>query len=247
MKGFNMFRSGLSKLVKSLMLAAAVCFANGCQSKNSLTSAERDLNRQSLANFEKPTRWQADIDKFTSEDAQNPPPKGAVLFIGSSTVRLWDTKKYFPDIVSINRGFGGSHISDSIYYADRILIPYDPRVVVFYVGDNDITAGKSPEMVCADFKAFILKVKTALPQTRIVYISIKPSIARWKLWPKMKTANALIRDYCHKQSNVDFLDITALELGPDGTPRKDLFRDGLHLNDKGYELWTPLVRPYLGS
>ncbi|MFB3788446.1 MAG: SGNH/GDSL hydrolase family protein [bacterium] len=194
----------------------------------------------------KPTRWESTIQEFEKQDQTSPPPQGAVLFVGSSSIRMWKLDQYFPGLTAINRGFGGSFVEDSLYYADRIVLPYQPRVIVFYAGDNDINSGKSPEQVVNDYAAFVKKVHAALPQTRIIYIAIKPSIARWKLIDKMREANRLIQDFTRKDARLAFVDTDTPMIGPDGQPRKELFLDdGLHLNGEGYKLWTSLVKPLL--
>lgn len=191
-------------------------------------------------------RWQEDIQTFEAQDRTQPPPQNGILFVGSSSIVRWDLEKYFPDLPVINRGFGGSEISDSPYYADRIVMPYAPRTVVFYAGDNDIGNGKSAEQVAADFEAFSSKVLGALPGTRIVFIAIKPSLKRWDQVGEMRRANAIIRAATEENTRLDFVDVDSPMIGADGTPRPELFvDDGLHLSPAGYELWTSLVRPYL--
>lgn len=191
-------------------------------------------------------RWESAIAAFEAQDRQTPPPKGGVLFLGSSSIRLWNVQKFFPDLPVINRGFGGSQIVDSVTYTERIVIPYRPKAIVFYAGDNDTAAGKSPAQIAADFKALVEKVHQALPETRIVAIAIKPSISRWKFIDTVRQANALIRAEAEKAPHTVFIDVEKPMLGPDGKPRPELFqRDGLHLNDEGYKLWTSLVRPQL--
>lgn len=193
-------------------------------------------------------RWESTIKKFEQQDQQSPPPKNALLFIGSSSIRMWDLNKWFPDRRTINRGFGGSEIADSTYFADRILLPYKPRVVVLYAGDNDIAKGKSPERVYRDWQAFVAKVHGELPDTKIVYVAIKPSLARWNLVGKMRAANRLIEQSCQKNDKLVYLDIDTPMLGDDRKPREELFKnDGLHLSDKGYQIWSDLVRPELAS
>jgi lysophospholipase L1-like esterase len=191
--------------------------------------------------------FEKEIRAFEAADAKQPPPKNAVLFVGSSSIRLWSTlAQDFPNVPVINRGFGGSEIADSTRYADRIVIPYHPRRIVMYAGDNDIAKGKSPQQVADDFRAFVEKVRAALPNVPISYICIKPSLQRWKLVDKIRQANHLIEQYAATQKNIDYIDVFAPMLGPDGTPRKELFRDdGLHLNAKGYALWASIIRPRL--
>jgi len=224
----------------------------GCSDPSRLTPAQIALHRQSLADYPHPQRWQPDIDNFARLDAQQTPPPNAILFVGSSSIRLWDTQKSFPDLTTINRGFGGSFLVDSEYYADRIILPYAPRTIVLYAGDNDIASGKSPEMLLADFKYFTAKIRRALPRTAILYIAIKPSLARWNLWPQMNAANTLIRDCCAAAPRLHFIDIATPMLGPnhspDNQPRPELFQpDGLHLNDEGYRLWTSILTPILSA
>jgi lysophospholipase L1-like esterase len=203
---------------------------------------------QSRAN-DKPDfgRWEKDIAAFEIKDKESPPPKSAVLFAGSSSIRLWDLKKSFPTLEAINRGFGGSQIADTTHFAPRFILKAKPRIIILYAGDNDLAAGKKAEQVSGDFQAFVQLVHKELPKTRIVFISIKPSPARWQLLDKQTKANELIETYCKKkQEGLVYLDVVKPMLGNDGKPRKELFvKDGLHLNEKGYELWTSLLKPYL--
>ena len=149
-----------------------------------------------------------EINAFLTDDRNNPPPQGAVLFIGSSSIRLWKTLAGdFPEQRVINRGFGGSQIIDSVNYADQIVIPYRPRCIVFYAGGNDINAGKSPEQVFADFRAFVRKVQAALPGTDIAYISIAPNPARWAQVEKVRQTNQLIQDYARSHRHLSFINV----------------------------------------
>lgn len=193
-----------------------------------------------------PKRWEKAITAFERQDRQSPPPPGAVLFVGSSSIRRWKLATSFPDLKTINRGFGGSHLSDSVHYADRIVLKYKPRVVVLYAGDNDVAAGKSPQRVAADFARFVKVVHAALPRTRIAFIAIKPSLRRWKLAGTMKQANRLIAEQCRKDDRLKYVDVFGPMLGKDGKPRPELFvKDGLHLTAAGYRLWASILRPYL--
>ena len=191
-------------------------------------------------------RWEPRIRAFEAQDKENPPPKDGILFIGSSSIVGWDLGKWFPELPAINRGFGGSEIADSVHFADRIVWPYEPKIIVLYAGDNDIARGKTPQQVLADYRAFVGRVRKKLPQTRIVFVAIKPSIRRWQLVDKMREANRLIRAVTEKDERQVFVDIDPPMIGSDGKPRKELFKpDGLHLNADGYKLWSGLVRPHL--
>jgi lysophospholipase L1-like esterase len=194
-----------------------------------------------------PLDWERDIQAFETADQTNPPPRSAILFVGSSSIRLWKSLAAdFSGLQVINRGFGGSQMSDCVRYADRLVLPYRPRQVVVYAGDNDLAAGKSPQQVLDDFRAFVARVRGALPETRISYIAIKPSPARAKLMESMRQTNRLIAQYAQAQPGVQFIDVFTPMLGEDGQPRPELFApDKLHLNEKGYDLWTATVRPYV--
>lgn len=192
------------------------------------------------------SRWADAIREFEAEDRASPPPKGAVLFVGSSSIRMWDLEASFPECETINRGFGGSQIADVLRYAPRIVLPYEPRAIVFYAGDNDIAGGKTAERVLRDFETFVLEVHADLPRTRIVFLAIKPSIARWSLVEEMRRANRFIEELARTDQRLAFVDLDAPMLGADGRPRPELFaEDGLHLNERGYELWTRLVEAHL--
>jgi lysophospholipase L1-like esterase len=191
-------------------------------------------------------RWESAIAAFEARDKKKPPPKDGILFVGSSSIVGWDVAKSFPGLPVINRGVGGSQIADSVRYAERIVLPHRPKIVVFYAGDNDLAAGKSPQQVAADYRAFVKKVHDALPKTRIVYVGIKPSIARWKLVDKVREANSLIRGAVEKDPRLVFVDVEKPMLGADGKPRGELFKpDGLHMNADGYKVWNELVGPHL--
>lgn len=191
-------------------------------------------------------RWEKAIQAFEALDRKSPPPSGGVLFIGSSSIRKWNLNESFPGKQYINRGFGGSQIVDSTHFAERIIFPYRPRTIVLYAGDNDIATGKSPRQVAGDFKTFAATVQKKLPKARIVFIAIKPSLARWELVDKMRQANKSIARHCQTDARLTFLDVDKPMLGNDGRPRGELFiADGLHLSPKGYKLWTSLLKPHL--
>ena len=192
-------------------------------------------------------RWEEAIQAFEQMDETDPPPQGAILFAGSSSIRMWSTlAEDFPDARVINRGFGGSQMSDLIHFADRIVTPYAPRLILVYEGDNDIAADKTAEKVFADYQQFVSLVHDALPETRIAFIAIKPSLARRSLMEEMRKANGLIEEYAGTRDRLDYIDIFTPMLGEDGEPLPDVFLDdGLHMNAAGYAIWTEAVRPYL--
>lgn len=192
-------------------------------------------------------KWEKDIQAFEAMDRTNAPPKGAILFIGSSSIRLWKSlADDFPGLKTINRGFGGSELADSVHFANRIVFPYQPRLIVVYAGGNDINAGKSPEDVFADFKEFSRLVATQLPRTRIAYISVAPNPARWSQVDRVRKANQLISEHVKSDARLSFIDVFSHMLGKDGQPLPDIFvEDRLHMNPKGYALWTKLVGPHL--
>jgi lysophospholipase L1-like esterase len=194
-----------------------------------------------------PEKWTKAIDDFTTADRTNPPPRDGVVFVGSSSIRRWTTlQNDFPGVQAINRGFGGSELADSVFYADRIVIPYRPRIVVLYAGENDLNAGKTPETVFADFKAFVAKVHGALPQTRIVWIAIKPSPSRAKIKDQVARTNALVAAECKRDPRLAYADVYTPMLTAAGEMRPELFvQDMLHLNEAGYALWTPIVARHL--
>jgi lysophospholipase L1-like esterase len=195
-----------------------------------------------------PSRWETAFAAFAADDAAHPHPPGGVLFVGSSSIRLWnDLETQFQDLpVVIKRGFGGSQLSDCVKHLSRLVLRYRPETVLVYAGDNDLAAGTAPAEVLRRFTAFVQGVHRDLPQTRIIYISIKPSPSRIDLLPEIREANALIRDYADREGNVDFVDVYTPMLDATGKPRRELFRDDqLHLNADGYALWKRVIAPEL--
>jgi lysophospholipase L1-like esterase len=190
-----------------------------------------------------------EIAAFEASDKTNPPPEGGILFLGSSSIRLWKTlAQDFPEHRVINRGFGGSQIIDSVNYAERIVLPYKPRLIVMYAGGNDINAGKSPEQVFANYRAFVAKIHAALPKTKIAYISIAPNPARWAQVERVKATNQLIETHTRTDERLSFINVFFRMLGDDGLPRPEIFvEDRLHMNARGYALWKEIVGVYLGE
>ncbi|MEX2400983.1 MAG: SGNH/GDSL hydrolase family protein [Rhodothermales bacterium] len=192
-------------------------------------------------------RWEADIRAFEAADAATPPEPGGVLFVGSSSIRMWTTlSEDFEGMNVLNRGFGGSQMTDVIHYAHRIVVPYAPRLIVLYEGDNDVAAGKSPEEVFRDYLRFVALARNQLPDSRIAFIAVKPSLARWNLAPEMQRVNRLVESHAANHAYLDYIDVWEPMLGENGEPMPDLFLDdGLHMNERGYAIWTEAVAPFV--
>jgi lysophospholipase L1-like esterase len=222
-------------LAVSLELAPASSFARGAARIGAGLQASTGI-------------WEPAIRRFEDQDRVAPPPQNGIVFVGSSSIVRWNLPESFPDLGPsvINRGFGGSELKDSVEYAHRIVIPYKPRVVVLYAGDNDIEAGATPEQIARQFVAFERKVHAALPQAKIVFVSIKPSIRRWKWMDAIRATNARIEEYCANHRNLVYLDVVPKMLTPGGEPRKELLvEDGLHMTPAGYRIWNEALGPLL--
>jgi lysophospholipase L1-like esterase len=192
-------------------------------------------------------QWDGAIEAFEASDRSNPPPQHAVLFIGSSSIEHWKSVAAdFPEVPVINRGFGGSELGDSTYFADRIIKPYHPRAIVLYAGDNDLYDGHTPRQVRDDFAAFVSKARSFDPGVPIAFVAIKPSMARKALLPKIKQANGLVRKYAASHHGISYIDVFKPMLGADGQPQPKWFiQDGLHMNRMGYALWIDKLRPWV--
>jgi len=191
-------------------------------------------------------RWAKEMQRFDETDKSNPPREDGVVFTGSSSVRLWNLAESFPSQNAVNRGFGGSQYSDIVRHLDRLVLRHKPRVVVLYSGDNDIKSGKPASDVARDVETIVSRVRSALPATKIVIVSIKPSRARWNLSKEIQKANAGIAAVCEANDGCEFVDVWPAMLGDDGQPRQQLFvKDGLHLSAEGYAIWTELVGAHL--
>jgi lysophospholipase L1-like esterase len=193
--------------------------------------------------------WEPQIATYGKIDQACPPRPGSIVFTGSSSIRLWRT---LPEDMSplyvINRGFGGAQIAHVNRFAEKIVVPYRPRAVVLYAGDNDLARpfSKSPDVVLGDFRRFVEIIHTKLPGTWIYYVSMKPAPAM--NWGLLKTTNGKIEAFVRTQQRVQFIDVSRAMLGADGRPRRDLYdRDPMHMNPAGYRLWTSIIRPVLLS
>jgi len=192
-------------------------------------------------------KWENELAAFERADGLKPPPQAAVLFIGSSTIRMWKSlAQDFPQVPVINRGFGGSEIVDATHFAPRIIFPYAPRAIYLRAGTNDLWNGREVETVFADFKDFVATVHAKLPDTDIIFISLSPSIARWKQKDRDLAVNKLVAEFIKGKPHLRFIDTYDLPLAPDGQPRPELFlADKLHFNAEGYKLLAARVRPDL--
>lgn len=196
----------------------------------------------------KPMFWQ-DIQNFKKTDQETAPPKDAILLVGSSSFTKWtDVDRYFPGKTIINRGFGGSRLTDLNDYADDLLNPYQPKQIIVYCGENDFADNDKlkADVVVDRFKTFYKKIRSRFPKIEVDYISIKYSPSREKLWPQMKEANKKIAAFMKKEPNAEFIDITEVMQDANGKVRNDLFvEDLLHMTPEGYQLWTSVMMPYM--
>ena len=190
-----------------------------------------------------------EIQAFKHQDSLQPPPKGSILFTGSSSIVKWtNLQQDFPGYPVLNRGFGGSSLPDVIRYANDVIIPYQPKQIVIYCGDNDIAASDTVDskVVAERFKTLFRNIRQQLPAVQIVFISIKPSPSREKYLPIIKQANQIIKNFLWQQSNALYVDVYTRMLGPNGKPRPELFlEDMLHMNLSGYVIWKETLLPYL--
>ncbi|MEE3331333.1 MAG: GDSL-type esterase/lipase family protein [Myxococcota bacterium] len=201
---------------------------------------------------DQPEFWESNIAAYEQQDAERMPAPGAVLFTGSSSIRLWSSLAHdMAPYRILNRGFGGAHMSHVNYYAPRIVFPYAPSAIVVYAGDNDVGAGKSAEQVVADYNTFIELVRSSGLDVPIFYLPIKPSRLRWSIWAEQNKANAQIEKQSAGDPMLHYIDTAGpmLELAEPGEPPPNrlFLLDGLHLSDEGYALWTQAVRSTLES
>jgi lysophospholipase L1-like esterase len=190
-----------------------------------------------------------EIQAFQKEDSVHRPPKNAILFVGSSTFRLWpDIQQYFPSHKIINRGFGGSTLLDMLHYEQETIFKYNPKQIVIYCGDNDLASSDTvtSKIVYERFRQLFADIRSKLPKTSLVFVSIKPSPSRWRLKEKMIEANTLIKEFLAKQKKTAFVDTWSAMLNNEGKPMDDIFKeDKLHMNAKGYAIWQKIIEPYL--
>jgi lysophospholipase L1-like esterase len=228
--------------MRALLLPAFLLFAPSV-AKSQSTAAYPAASRVDTA------RFADEIAEFLKSDRLHPPRPGGVVFVGSSSIRMWPhLATDFPGENVIQRGFGGSELSDVVHRAPEIVLPYRPRLIVLYAGDNDLAAGRTPEDILSRFESFVSLIHDALPRTRIVFVSIKPSWSRVSLLDKMKQANDLVRRYIAGRPGLSYVDVFTPMLGADGKPRMDLLvADSLHMNEMGYSIWRRRLMPIVTS
>ncbi len=203
-----------------------------------------------LAGYAQTAPFQNEIDAFKKEDSVHQPVKNAILFIGSSSFRMWsDVQSYFPGYPIINRGFGGSQLPDVIRFAPDIIYPYKPKQIVIYCGDNDLAADTSlsGKDVFDRFKTLYQEIRKNLGRNvNVAFVSIKPSPSRENLLPKMIVANALVEQYLSKEKKAAFIDVFHPMLDANGHMRSELYKeDNLHMKPEGYAIWKTAIAPYL--
>jgi lysophospholipase L1-like esterase len=193
------------------------------------------------------SKWEPDIRAFEEADRVALPAAGGIVFVGSSSIRLWETlRQDFPGLPVINRAFGGSKIHEVAAFADRVVLPYRPRLIVFYAGTNDLNDGLRVERVFADYQRFVRLVHAALPDTRIAFISVAPNPARWHLRRAMQRLNRKVASYSRTDPRLDFIDVWSAMLGGDRRPKPDIYVDDrLHMNERGYAIWREVVGEYV--
>ncbi|MBL0422977.1 GDSL family lipase [Ramlibacter sp. AW1] len=195
-------------------------------------------------------RWHDALAEFAKADRERPPGEGGVLFVGSSSIRLWpQLPQAFSHVpLVINRGFGGSTMSDCHELVRQLVLQYRPRQVLVYAGENDLAQGRTPQQVLASFQAFAQAVRSELPGVRIGYISIKPSPLHQRLLPQVREANRLLASYMGQLPNAEFVDVFTAMIDASGHPRPELFGpDRLHMNEAGYAVWRSALLHRVGT
>lgn len=228
----------MKKILIALLVGALVCGVGAVAYLRSFSEARAD-----------PAFFEREIRAYEAADRGAMPEPGAIVFVGSSSIRLWTTlAEDMAPLRVLNRGFGGAHFVHVLHNADRVVIPYAPKAVVLYVGDNDIAAGTSVEDVVSRYRAFVDQIRANGPETAIYFLPIKPSKLRWEWWPEMARANAEIASIAAEDPRLHVIDVATVLLDAKGEPRDDVFVfDGLHLNATGYAEWTRVVHPVLLS
>jgi lysophospholipase L1-like esterase len=194
-----------------------------------------------------PSRFQSQVTELANASHHPSPSKQFVLFTGSSSVRMWtDVQSYFPGYFIVNNGFGGSHFSDLLYYYQELVLNFKPDILFVYEGDNDIASGKKPGKVLKEAKELAERIEKDLPSTKVVFISAKPSVARWHLKKEYQAFNKKLERLCKSKANFEFADVWEAMTDKNGNVFKDVFlKDDLHMNKKGYDIWGEVMGQFL--
>lgn len=217
-----------------------------------LTAFFYSMSSSSLAAtvYPDPTRYEAKVKKYEAADKLNPPEKGGISCLGSSSMEGWHRTIHsdLGPLSLVPRGISGSNMNDIFYYLDRLALIHQPRALLIYSGENDICSGLKASLVLGAFKALVKKLHAHNPDARVYLLSIKPSIRRWDTWPKIKIANKLLKAECDGNDLLTYIDISKGMLNDNGLPKPEIYRkDKLHMNDLGYRIWRDAVRPILHS
>jgi lysophospholipase L1-like esterase len=236
------YRMALTRLLRTLGIVLALA---ACARASTPAPAASPASATSTPTTVNVARSEAEIRRFEAADRGAPVAPGGVVFVGSSSFRLWpNIAADFPGVPVLNRGFGGSTLPEVNHYVPRIVLPYRPRLVVLYAGDNDLNDGRTPADVLADYRTFVTMVRRELPSARIAFVSIKPSPSRWALMSSMREANRLIREEVSRDNLQTYVDVFTPMLRADGRPRPELFvADSLHMTRAGYDLWRERLAP----
>ncbi len=194
-----------------------------------------------------PNRFKNEVEELDSALYNFSADKKLVVFAGSSSIRMWkNVQSYFPEYNVINNGFGGSHFSDLLYFYKELILKPAPEILFIYEGDNDIASNKKPAKILREAKQLAAKIQQDLPETRVIFISPKPSIARVHLKNTYIKFNSKLEKFCKKQKNIEFADVWNPMLDKKGNVYKDIFlEDGLHMNKKGYDIWGKVIGGFL--
>jgi lysophospholipase L1-like esterase len=228
-----------------LALLAAISAAPALRAQVTAPPPTRPASPRATA--PKLDRFESEVRRFEASDSASRPAAGGIVFVGSSSFRKWESlANDFPDLPVLNRGFGGSTFPEALHYASRIVLPYRPREIVVYEGDNDLASGRTPRQIADDYRTFVRTVRDALPATRIVFVSIKPSPSRWQLARAAREANRLVQAIVARDTLQSYVDVFTPMLGPNGHPRPELFvSDSLHMTPAGYAIWRTRIAPVL--
>lgn len=236
--------------VRAMFFLSALCVFSGAGWI--VVAQPPEISGSSRSNAKKIdlTRLEKQVREFEEADKANPPQPGSVLFTGSSSVRHWHKHlaKDFEGLAVLGRGFGGSTMPELLNYMDRLVLPYVPRAVIVYEGDNDLTAGRSVDELLDDYRKFHKRIQRKVPGCRLFVLAIKPSPSRENIWDKAKEANSRLAEWCKSEKNVTFIDVATPMLNDAGKPKPELFlRDRLHMNREGYAIWLNAIKPHLAG